>query len=237
MTMRVYNFTSPSSPSPRLALVFHQAEGGALLVTRHPVVEETYLGPGSLLSLDAVEEIASLLAGVPTTRELLPENVLLSRPTETAWYVPGRVRPMWFRTGNRTVSLTVPWPTLVFHARNDRLRVCALSCNKRPAGDTPVHHAPLMNIYADGTLCLGNVTPSSCGLSGMQGWEAAVFDSHFTHTNHDQALRPPHDGNEGHFRFWRRLGDRQARTFPARSLVPRGQTLAQFLSLGGSVDA
>lgn len=232
-------------PTPRFALVFHrysdessydneaERDKTALLVTRHAIRRTGQIAPGSLITHETVDEIMRLLSQQPRERRLLTPNVLLSLPEETLWYRPAQRRAMWIRYGKTRRALTVPWPALVFHARDGGLRIAALrAANKRPDENTRLYHAPLMNIYENGSLCLGNITPPSCGLSGMAAWEAAVYDTLFTHTNHRNTLRlrtKGKDDNIALYRFWHQLHKDEATRFPVGALVPRNETLGDWL--------
>lgn len=223
---------------PHFALVFHHGDG--TVVTRHAIrsyqqanTTVPRLAPGSLVSTQSLEDVLGLLLDKPHRRELLPPNVLLSTSNETLWYQPRQQRKMWFATGTRKKVLNVAWPALVFHARNNGLRIAAIAANTRPKASTRLYHAPLMNVYASGELCLGNIAPSPCDVSGIPGWEAAVYDTLFVHTNHDQTLKhptPPKNDNAAHYRFWKHLNDTQTRRFPRAALVPRNETLGDWIN-------
>lgn len=223
-----------SVTKPSFALVFHECEND-WLVTRHAVRSTGQIAPGSLATLDTVEEALRLLKGQARQRQLLDAHVLLSAPDETIWYRPAQVRPMWFKRGKQNRMLNVPWPALVFHARDNGLRVAALrAMRKRPSANTRLYHAPLMNIYANASLCLGNISAPPCDLSGMQGWEAAIYDTLFVHTNHNQTLKhptPQKDDNIAHYRFWSKLDQEKAQRFPVRYLVPRNESLGDWLNV------
>jgi len=114
---------------PLFSLVFYEQRdhrGEHLLdITRHPIRPRkggVYLGPGHAFThgdLDALIGILKQQSG-QVSRTLIPENVLLHTLNELVWYVPGKVRPMWFRLQDKPVRLNVPWPTLLFqvHDRN-----------------------------------------------------------------------------------------------------------------------
>lgn len=224
--------TSQRQADPLFALVFHQYDR-EVLVTRHAIRRNGQIAPGSLATNESVEEVLRLLNGQPRARRLLPRNVLLSLPNETLWYRPAQRRSMWFSRGQTQQALTVPWPALLFHARDGSLRIAALrAASKRPDENTRLYHAPLMNIYANGSLCLGNIAAPPCDLSGMAEWEAAIYDTLFTHTNHRNTLRfatEPKDDNIAHYRFWRQLQKDKATRFPVGALAPRNETLGDWL--------
>jgi hypothetical protein len=57
----------------------------------------------------------------------------------------------------------------------------------------------------------------------IPAFEAAFFDTHFTHSNGTPMTRHP----EGHFGFWRDL--QSVKAVPAKWLVPFGKTLMEVL--------
>ena len=204
-----------------------------MLVTRHAIHSNGQMAPGSLVTGESVEETLRQLNGQQRERKLLAPNVLLSLPDETLWYRPAQRRLMWFSRGKNKRALTVPWPALLFHTRSGGLRVAALrAANRRPDENTRLYHVPLMNIYANGSLCLGNIAAPPCDLSGMAAWEAAIYDTLFAHTNHDHTLHHAgavKDDNTAHYRFWYQLHQDEASRFPIRALVPRNETLGDWL--------
>ena len=64
----------------------------------------------------------------------------------------------------------VPWPPLLFLAVRHTLYCAALAHADRPEPETPLFHAPLMNIDAQGAVCLGTAeTPPTCSLDQYAG--------------------------------------------------------------------
>jgi PRTRC genetic system protein B len=203
----------------------------------HPInhtVRGIELGAGRMLSVEEQQRLISALLGAHVgKRGFLPQEVLCHSPDQLAWYVPGRVRPLWFRDGTGPQHWNVPWPTLVFRVRNGRLSLAALGSRRRPGENARVFHAPLMNIHASCEMCTGNVSmPKGWSLSHRAGYERAVFDTIFTHVNHEHTLRSTSDGPVGtadHLRFWRELAHRDSRRFPIGVLVPLESNLSQWL--------
>lgn len=165
--------------------------------------------------------------------QVLPEQVLYSSLQRLMWYVPGKVRTMYFRHGARLVRYRVPWPHLVFNASPQHLRLASVSSNARPRSDSPLYHAPLGNVSEDGAVCTGTAeVPNGVGTDTIPGWESAVFDSAFSHVNQAHTLNLGLEGdvdNAAHASFWKDLAARKARRFPASALVPMSLTLEQWL--------
>lgn len=228
---------------PQGAVVFHGRLGDSEVsaITFHPVtVDDGHpaIQPGGPMSRADALRLCQALAG-ERRGELAwqPSTVLAHGDEALVWYVPGRVRPMLFTgTKGETVRLEVPWPTLVFSARERDIRLAAVKTRGRPTLRTPLYHAPVWNVFRDGAVCLGSASvPGMVGPESIPDYEAAIFDSRFSHGNFRGNLRI--EGKTGevsdldHLRFWRGLARDKATRFPHGALVPMGQRLGDFLGL------
>ena len=115
--------SSPSELRAILALIVHEghlADRGETqyALTSHPVEEApsgVVLGPGQCLAHADHQALLRVLLNTTThDNEYLPADVLSHSGAQLAWYIPGCVRRMWFRSGHHTEHWDVPWPTLVF---------------------------------------------------------------------------------------------------------------------------
>lgn len=225
---------------PTLAILFHHDRDRLALVTAHRVLagkKGAALDAGRPLGADDEQQILALLDGKAADREMrgwVPSGLLAESGTAVLWFVPGAVRTLLMRDGDAgAVPITVQTPNLVFGLnRKQRLSVCAVANADRPGPDTPVYHAPLPNIYADGTVCYGSSTlPVKEGRAAIDEWNAMFFtNSAFTHANHPHWLA----GQVGRDAagWWRQHASKPAgkRAFPSKLLVPVGATLAQWWS-------
>jgi hypothetical protein len=76
------------------------------------------------------------------------------------------------------------------------------------------------------------VLPRGQRLADRAGFEAAVFDTAFTHVNQPLTLRQPEDAEATtaqHVRFWTQLARQGVQRFPVRRLVPLDLTLSEWL--------
>jgi PRTRC genetic system protein B len=97
------------------------------------------------------------------------------------------------------------------------LGVYALREDERPTADSIVFHSPILNVYADGTLCWGNIPkPGTLSVSAIPAFERAVFESWSTHPNHGQDQTV--SGKGGLISLWDDLAARRAARFPVRRL-------------------
>jgi PRTRC genetic system protein B len=225
---------------PTMALVFYSVND-RLAVLEH-TIESTergaVIGAGRALTASGVHGMLAKIVGQRESNGFLPEGLLVNDPGVLAWVVPGQVRSMWFKgkaTASKPRRVLVPWPTLLFVVRDGSLSIAALDGPGRPRLDAKVFHAPLMNIYGSGAICLGSNTSTRIeGVESMSHWEKVVFDSAFTHVNHGRTLVVGKKGenvdDDVHLRFWTGLMRSKAKVFPAKALAPfRGTTVKAFI--------
>lgn len=206
--------------------------------TAHPVTATARgdrIGPGRLLGAQDLQLLLDALLGSSACESgFLPADVICHSSTQIAWYVPGRVRPMWFRMNKQHLRLNVPWPTLLFRVKHGRLSLAALTHESRPSAETDLYHAPLMNVHQNTILCPGTAhLPQSWSLSQRSGYESAVFETNFTQTNHTRTLalgKKVGISDAQHLRFWRDLDTRAAKCFPTNVLVPLQKTVSDWLT-------
>lgn len=223
------------APTPELALIVY-SDGQA---TRHPLVtdgQQFAIGAGNLLSSDGFQTLLSPYfekisdRADRELREFLPANVFVRSNTSIGWTVKSRQAPMWFVSGSVTDA---PWPSLLFWATkkngNVRLRVFAVA-DGQLSPSSRLYHAPLMNIGSTGFLCFGNAAkPDSISVSSIPVFEAAIYDSKFSHTNHNNTLSGDRETTGAdHVRFWKSLSG--APEFPADRLNPTKWTVADLIS-------
>ena len=236
---------APSRPRVRAvqALLVYEDETLASEPTRYALTtheithtdQGVQIGAGRLLGLQDQQSLLDILIGSLTTQShFLPTEIICHSTARLAWIVPGKVRPMWFRFNKETHRLDVPWPNLIFCASQKSLGLAAYTGSRRPTQDTPLYHAPLMNVHEQTTLCTGNaLLPGSWSLRDRPKFEEVVFATYFTHVNHEHTLAL--DSGKGvttaqHYRFWRDLQESKATRYPGQSLVPLRKTASQWLS-------
>lgn len=110
--------------------------------------------------------------------------------THFCFYQPAFVERMWFRI-KKPVALKVTYPALLYVSHKDKrkLNVVALDSDKRPTLDSPVYHAPLMNIDSRSSLCIGNATmPDVRNEKSIAEIVKCLISSNFTHVNQQNTL-------------------------------------------------
>lgn len=233
--------TPPQLRAVQALLVFEDASmpyGSTRHALTTHAIEQTpsgvELGAGRLLGLSDQQALLDILLGALAAEGgYLPAEVLAHSGAQLAWLVPGRVRPMWFRVAREARVLQVPWPHLLLRAQRNGFALAALKRAVRPSADTPLYHAPLMNVHAHTGLCTGNAPlPQGWSLSHRPQYEAVVFETAFSHVNHDHTLLLAGSrivSTAQHYRFWQALDKQHATRFPTRALAPLKRTVAQWL--------
>lgn len=239
-------------------LFFHQRKDVLTMVTAHAVATNDegvpIVGPGRPLTPEDEQALLDLLMGREQREpvEILPPSVLYRDRHATIWWLPPMVRPMHLRRhGEGLETITTRWPSLIALVRNRSLYLVAVEGDQRPTASTPLFHAPLPNLYASTAVCTGSARlPLAMRISDLDGWESVIFDTAFTHTNHQETLRPqePAKAKKGtpgrkpprkpvvvhaDADYWAgRAG--QIQPFPDGCLNPLGLTLAEWLPALGA---
>ncbi|CAM3924447.1 PRTRC system protein B [Deinococcus frigens] len=219
---------------PLLALVVYAASRHDQQVLAHPIEEgggrEAVLGAARALSRADVNAVGRAL-GQAQCFETRP-NTLAVGPGLCAWWVDPGARTLIFAPAyEATRSLCalndtpIPLPGLVLVCAGRALSVFAVRGEDRPELDTPLCHAPLWNLFDGGRMCQGSVPfPKSVRASDQEAWEAALFQSAFTHPS--RTRRDTH-WEASYEELLRRAVDDGA--FPQTVLMDAGLTLRQVL--------
>lgn len=231
------------------ALLFHTRGSKLAVVTAH-AVNKTHRGKGAALQPGrplTPEDEATLLTMLQSTQGaskpiIFPPNILFADRDFAVWHEPSAVRPMFFMDSGKVSSILTRWPSLVMAVRGRSLHVVAVEGDARPAGETPVFHAPLANVYWNSLVCTGTAKrPLNAGIEAIAGWNAVIYDTCFTHDNHDNVLRAPSKSRKRKqaevdpsaarskaVQFWSGR-DADLTPFPNDSLNPFGKTLAAWI--------
>jgi len=227
-------------PKPTHAIVVFEGEHEGVFATRHDVSVDDggpVIGAGQPMTGREVQQLYEDLLLKRRRSEpldLLPPQVIAYLPGEAmVWVRKASVGPMHFNVGGKRLKLAVPWPTLLFAVAGGKLYLAALQSDRRPTRSTRLYHAPLMNVWESGNVCLGTAAhPAEATLEARGGWKDAVTRSSFTHTAQPRTLRLPgkdQAATADQLKFWRALHTRKATRVPPEVLVPMGKTLGQAL--------
>jgi PRTRC genetic system protein B len=227
---------SPGDVQPLTALLLYQVEQ-RIIGTLHPLTAtrggQAALGAGRPFTQRDVHDLLTVCAGQcpAATLQWLPAHLLAHGEDFLVWWRPGAIRPLWFAFNGQRYGFRVPWPSLVFVAYRQTLSCAALATPTRPEPDAALCHAPLMNIDAQGQVCLGTAAcPTDHMIDRCADWQAALYATNFSHVSHAQTLQikgEPAISSEQHFQFWQALNGQKR--FPAPALTPMRRTLQGWL--------
>lgn len=214
----------------------YQSSNQELSLTVHDVKQSpsgAVIGAGRLLSEADKQELRDYLNGEDGIRgEWLPSNLMLINSQKMVWYVPSKLRTMHIKSGDKVLHIKLKWPSLIFQADSSgRLKVAAYAGTGRPKLSQPLYHAPLWNIYADTRLCSGSATTTDIiSINSMKVWEEAVFDTVFTHSNHDNVLPNTKAGKQRAYLPFIKNKAKTGATFRVCDMTPLRMTLEQWVS-------
>jgi PRTRC genetic system protein B len=217
--------SQPWNSSNHVAATVHdvaQADG-------RPVIQ-----PGQPVSVAALERLMQSL-GRQTGAQAIPENLLSLGMDRMVWWSRASRRRIWFNASHDQTGLKplsgkfVYHPALLFVAHTHNLSVYALAGDRRPVPKTKIYRAPYWNLQ-NGHMCNGNLTLPACLPENIAGFEAAFFNSEFTHGGGGGITR--HAG--GHVGLWTALAARKTKPdekYWRANLISTSQTLDQIYKL------
>lgn len=182
------------------------------------------IGAGKPLTEQAMRRICSVKIKRKATVEILPPNLLYNSDGLLIWFVKGEQRRTFFKSRTIDGVFTVPYPDLLFCEHRGSLYLYAMqptsNADQRPTMTTVLCHAPLMNIFSNNALCVGNNSvPVNRSLSEtISAWQSVIFDSTYTHPNaNTHHFTSAKGGIEG---LWSRLCKSSSKKFPLKALKP-----------------
>ncbi len=223
----IYEESASSSTDGRIAATIHKVKvdkGVPEVDAGHPI------------TLTAVENLAAAL-GTHIESELLPEEILSISMSQMVWWCPPSRRRIWFNPEKNAPGHDelkklngkfVQHPALLFIARRG-LNVFALDTTTRPTSASKVFRAPYFNIDQGGHMCNGTARlPNELGPSTLKKYEAAFFNSAFSHSNWGHKLTT-HPG--AHLGLWQEMAERK-KPFPTQYLLKTKMTVGSLLKPG-----
>jgi PRTRC genetic system protein B len=217
------------------AVLVYQSGGDGAFASLHKVEQNrdgaAYLAAGEPLTTAFVRTLAEGL-GACVKPEIFPDSVLARTPDLLVWWSHPQRRIMFFggtdEQAPRLNGLVLPHPALVLKVAGKELFVRALATASRPTGDSALKTAPYWNTDSQGLVCQGTMrVPDGSDISSLPQWEAAYFQSQFTHAAGAVRLTS-HPG--GFIGLWRDLAGKK--TFPVRYLTDAGERLKDFVARG-----
>lgn len=224
---------------PKCALVVYEAKNTATdIYVEHFDMDKS----GNLINAHplSVREANRLAKALQTEQQkdtaflkpsgVLPTTILHINPNNgngtVVWYTKAQQRQLYFVDGLEIPIGKACVPPMLWKASKDSLAVYALKSERRPTEKTKLCHAPFLNIYQDGRVCMGTVSIDIKNSASVEeftsAWEHYFFNSYFSHLLGSS----PIDGNC--ITLWKDL-TRTGNPFPKEVLKPNYKTLKDLL--------
>ena len=194
-------------------------------INAHPLTVKEMCALNELLQ--TTQEIKN---GYLKSRGILPSKVLYVNSGANGcaiWYTPPQETNLFFVESLNITSGKAKVPAMVWKASADNLMVYAVKGKAKPHAQTILHHAPYLNIYNNGNVCMGtvkiNIGQNSCLEDFMSQWEMYFFNSYFSHSINGGSSTKT-DTKE----LWRTLME-TGKDFPPDELRKNGLTLKQLI--------
>lgn len=194
-------------------------------INAHPLSEKEMLVLNGLLQ--TTQEMKS---GYLKSKGLLPPNVLyVNQQTGgyAVWYTPPQEVNLFFVDGLNIPSGKFHVPAMLWKANADHLAVYAIKGKGKPMESTKLCHAPYLNIYASGQVCMGtvqiNIGKSTCLEEFMKTWEQYFFNSNFSHS-----INGNNSTKTNTTALWHSLAG-TSEPFPQQELIKTSLTLKQII--------
>lgn len=181
---------------PAAALVVFSAEGsGSPYIEYYDMDESGCPVNPHPLSVREAQRLAKALDTRGETAKaflkptgLLPSSVLHINPSaqgSVVWYTKPQRFFMHFTPKLKLESGMVALPALVWKADRKKLFLYALKRKTKPDANTPLCFAPVLNVYHDGAICMGNVDVNIKAAASLEefttAWQGYFFGSYFSH--------------------------------------------------------
>lgn len=164
----------------------------------HTIIGEK-LTAGMPLTKDTARNIFSCLEGDLIKfrfKGMIPKSLIhfdFKGNLQLIWYVHPKQHTLYFDTKTGIVSGKYPMPKLIFKLIGNVLKVFAVLRKESLNESTPLYHAPLLNVNAQGKVCMGNATMDYDGFEyyeDIMGFvEQQFFRSVFTATHHNRIAK------------------------------------------------
>jgi PRTRC genetic system protein B len=188
----------------------------------------------------SVKEMNSLSGLLQTTQELkggylkskglLPPNTLFVQQQSNGyaiWYTPVQEVNLFFIDGLNIPSGQYKIPAMLWKANAEKLTVFSLKGKTRPTENTVLCHAPYLNIYNNGLVCMGTVNidigKSACLEDFIELWQRYFFNSFFSHSISGNSTTKSNTTE-----LWRKLAG-TGKDFPQKELIKSGYTIKNLM--------
>lgn len=196
------------------ALVFSSLVNGETVISYHDIINSR-LADGRFVNADTVQTIAHSLTKEKKKSGWSHDAVLFENESSICWFRKPSKQPekIWFRGAHsEPIELHVRLPGLIFIRQKWTRSLCvfAYAGKKRATPVTQLYYAPLCNVHASGSVCLGSAEVPLFDVDLDQFIEQTergyLFDSNFTHVSHDKTFHCNSSIDTfAHIKKWRAL--------------------------------
>jgi PRTRC genetic system protein B len=194
-------------------------------INAHPLSVREMSGLSEML-----QTAQELKGGYLKSRGLLPANILYVNQQSNGyavWYTPQQEVKLFFVDSLEILSGKFKIPAMVWKANAERLAVYTVKGKSKPTAQTPLYHAPYLNVYHSGQVCMGTVhiaiSKSECLEVFMRLWEQYFFNSYFSHS-----ISGNNSTKTNTTELWRSLAG-TGNEFPQDELLKIGYTLKNII--------
>jgi PRTRC genetic system protein B len=194
-------------------------------INAHPLNEKEMSALSELLQ--TTQEVKG---GYLKSKGILPANVLYVNQQANGyavWYTPPQEVNLFFVEGLNIPSGKFHVPAMLWKANADHLSVYGLTGKTKPTENARLCHAPYLNIYVSGQVCMGtvqiNIAKSTCLEEFTKTWEQYFFNSNFSHS-----ISGNNSTKSNTTELWRSLAGK-GEVFPQHELIKTSLTLKQII--------
>jgi PRTRC genetic system protein B len=210
------------------ALIYQQGRERIVMLHKIEKVDGARtIGAGRLATKSQLAQIAEACGKSAGISGWIDSRILYLASDCIVWWRPASVATMHFTAEAKIPSGPAMQPHLLFAVVGDRWYVWALPHTiARPHANSLIANAPHFNVYSDGRICTGKVKlPKTLSPDTIDQYEAAFFDSKFTHPHHNGTVAPDLDPSE----TWRARIKDPKQGWMSYDLLSTGETIADVI--------
>ena len=187
-----------TTSKPVFAIVGYEGENGYADLKYFPI-ENNSIGAEIPFDNECLIDLKESVNTIDAThkkelcfKSIIPKNIVCFQNNNIIWTVNETKKHLYFDNDIKLNDGYYHLPKLLFAFINKTLFVYAIK-NGAIQENTELFNAPFLNVYQNGSICMGNVNTDISKFSyiedAIQYLESAFFKSIFTHTNHNKIIK------------------------------------------------
>lgn len=152
-------------------------------INAHPLTEREAKALAKALNTEREKSKAFL-----RPEGVMPIHILYVNPSDNGavmWFTKAMQTQLFFSEGLGIANGIAEVPALLWQANKHSLTLFALATNRRPNERTALYHAPFLNVYEGGNVCMGTVDVNIKNSASIEeftsAWQGYFFNSYFSH--------------------------------------------------------